>query len=118
MTGLSVLRQVYGLLEQPERLTAEDGNEDALAAINQIYGDLWCREHTTDFEPMPHLWQEVDLSWRCLPALIYGTAALLCLHSDDEKPYDRYLELYMRALSHTGGLPRRRMDTLMGEGAE
>ena len=64
MTGLSVLRQVYGLLEQPARLAAEDGNEDALAALNQIYGDLWCREHTTEFQPLPHLWQEVELSWK------------------------------------------------------
>lgn len=117
MTGLSVLRQVYGLLEQPSRLSAEDGNEDALAAVNQIYADLWAREHTAAFEPLPHLWQEVDLSWRCLPALIYGTAALLCLNSDAEKPYDRFLELYMRALSHTGSAPLRRADTLAGEGA-
>ena len=118
MTGMGVLRQVYGLMEQPERLTAEDANEAALAAINQIYGDLWCREHTAPFEPLPHVWQEVALSWRCLPALIYGTAALLCLNSESERPYDRYLELYMRALSHTGGLPRRRPDTIAGEAAQ
>ena len=117
MTGQSVLRQVYGLLECPQRLSAEDGNEAALAALNQIYGDLWCREHTTEFEPLPHLWQEVEVSWRCLPALIYGTAALLCVR-EGEPAYDRFLELYMRALSHTGGLPRRRMDTMVGEAAE
>lgn len=116
MTGLSVLRQVYGLLEQPERLSAEDGNEDALAALNQIYGDLWCREHTTAFQPLPHLWQEVEVSWRCLPALIYGTATLLCLNSETGKAYDRFLELYIRALSHTGGAHRRRLDVLAGEG--
>lgn len=118
MTGLSVLRQVYGLLEQPERLAAEDGNETALAAVNQIYADLWAREHTEPFEPLPHLWQEVALSWRCLPALIYGTAALLCLRMDTGRSYDRFLELYMRALSHTGGAPMRRVNTLMGEAEE
>lgn len=118
MTGLSVLRQVYGLLEQPERLSAEDGNETALAAVNQIYADLWAREHTEAFEPLPHVWQEVALSWRCLPALIYGTAALLCVRSDVGRSYDRFLELYMRALSHTGGAPLRRVDVLKGEVAE
>ena len=112
MTGLSVLRQVYGLMEQPERLSAEDGNEAALAAVNQIYADLWAREHTEEFEPLPHLWQEVALSWRCLPALIYGTAALLCLRMDTAASYDRFLELYMRALSHTSAMPRRRLDVL------
>ena len=117
MTGLSVLRQVYSLLEQPTRLAADDGNEDALAALNQIYGDLWCREHATEFQPLPHLWQEVDVSWRSLPALIYGTATLLCLNSETDKPYDRFLELYMRALSRTGGQPRRRVDVWMGENA-
>lgn len=115
MTGLSVLRQVYGLMEQPERLAADDGNESALAALNQIYGDLWCREHTETFEPLPHLWQEVALSWRCLPALIYGTAALLCVRGDEPLAYDRFLELYMRALSHIGGLRQRRVDVLSGE---
>ena len=115
MTGLSVLRQVYGLMEQPERLTAEDGNESALAALNQIYADLWAREHTDAFEPLPHLWQEVALSWRCLPALIYGTAALLCLCYDAAPSYDRFLELYMRALSHTGGVNQRRVDVLPRE---
>lgn len=116
MTGLSVLRQVYGLMEQPERLSVEDGNETALAAVNQIYADLWAREHTEDFEPLPHLWQEVALSWRCLPALIYGTAALLCLRMESAPAYDRFLELYMRALSHTGGAPLRRVDVMPGEG--
>lgn len=115
MTGMSVLRQVYGLMEQPHRLAAEDGNEPALAAINQIYSNLWYREHSEAFEPLSHLWQEVALSWRCVPALIYGTAALLCLHSDTAGAYDRYLELYMRALSHTGGPLQRRVDALGGE---
>lgn len=118
MTGLSVLRHAYGLLEQPGRLTAQDGNEAALVAVNQIYSDLWSREHTDPFVPLEHLRQEVALSWRCLPALTYGTATLLCLNSGEERHYDRYLELYMRALSHTGGLPRHRRDMLSGEGSE
>ena len=116
MTGLSVLRHVYGLMDQPGRLTAEDGNESGLLAVNQIYSDLWRREHTEEFQPLTHLRQELDLSWRCLPALTYGTAALLCLNSEDKRPYDRDLELYLRALPRVEGTPYRRSDTLFSGG--
>ena len=40
---------------------------------------------------------------------------LLCLNSGEERPYDRYVELYLRALTHTGGAPRRRGDVWSGE---
>lgn len=117
MTGLSVLRHAYGLMEQPGRLTAEDGNESGLLAVNQIYGDLWRREQTEAFVPLTHLRQEINLPWRYLPAITYGTAALLCLNSGDERPYDRYLELYLRALPRVESVPYRRSDVLFqGDG--
>jgi hypothetical protein len=115
MTGLSVLRHVYSLMEQPGRLTTAEGTESGLLALNQIYSDLWQREHSEDFVPLEHLRQELQLSWRCLPALTYGVAALLCLNGVEEKPYDRYLELYMRALPRVTGQPYRRSDVLFGE---
>lgn len=112
MTGLSVLRHAYALLERPHRLAAMEGNEDGLMAVNQIYGDLWYREQEGEFQPLEHLRQEVKLSWRCLPAMTYGVATLLCL-SDGEQPYERCLDLYLRALSCTGGVPRHRTDTML-----
>lgn len=112
MTGLSVLRHAYALLDQPHRLTAAEGNEDGLIAVNQIYGDLWHREQAGEFHPLEHLRQEVKLSWRCLPAMTYGVATLLCL-VDGEQPYERCLDLYLRALTRTGGTPRRRVDTTL-----
>ena len=118
MTGLSVLRHAYGLLEQPGRLTADDGNESGLMAVNQIYGDLWRREHTEAFVPLEHLRQPLNLSWRCLPALTYGTAALLCLNSGEEGHYDRYLDLYLRALPRMVGKSYRREERLFTEEAE
>ncbi len=119
MTGLSVLRQVYALMERPERLVgASDGNESALLALNQIYSDLWSRERAEAFEPLTHLREPVCLSWRSLPALTYGTAALLCLNSGEERPYDRFLELYLRALPRKQGQPYRRSATFFGEAAE
>lgn len=115
MTGLSVLRQAYTLLEQPERLSAGDGNESGLIAINQIYGDLWKRERQDDFVPLANLRGEIDLSWRSVTAMSYGVAALLCLNSGEERPYDRYLELYMQALPRIKMAPYRRSDTLFAE---
>lgn len=116
MTGLSVLRHAYGLLQQPHRLTADDGNENGLLAVNEIYCNLWHREHTEAFEPLEHLRQELKLSPRCLPAVTYGVATLLCLNGDSEQPYERCLDLYLWALTHTGGAVRHRTDTVtMGE---
>ena len=111
MTGLSILRHAYGLLEQPHRLAGTDGNESGLLAVNQIYGELWHREHTEPFQPLEHLRQTVRLSWRCLPAMTYGVATLLCLNGEQDQPYERLLDLYLRALTHTGGTPRKRLNT-------
>ena len=117
MTGLSVLRHAYGLMEKPGRLTADDGNESGLLAVNQIYGELWEREHTDPFVPLTHLRQELKLSWRCLPAITYGTAALLCL-GDNALPYDRFLEMYLRAVPRIESVPYQRPDVLFAGGQE
>lgn len=116
MTGLSVLRQAYTLLDQPERLTAGDGNEAGLIAVNQIYGDLWRRERQGAFAPLANLREEIDLSWRSVAAMTYGVAALLCLNGEDPRPYDRYLERYMQALPRIQAAPYRRRDALFTEG--
>ena len=110
MTGMNVLRHAYALLNQPHRLAGTDGNESGLLAVNQIYCELWKRERADEFQPLEHLRQPLKLSWRCLPAMTYGVATLLCLGSD-EHSYERYLDLYLRALTHTGGAPYRRVDT-------
>ena len=115
MTGLSVLRHAYALMEQPHRLAGNDGNESGLLAVNQIYCDLWHREHTGEFQPLEHLRQRLEISWRCLPAMTYGVATLLCLNGEKEQPYERFLDLYMQALTRTGGTPRKRVDTTVTE---
>ena len=111
MTGLGILRHAYALLEQPHRLAGNDGNESGMLAVNEIYCNLWYREHKEAFQPLEHLRQELQLSARCLPAMTYGVATLLCLNSGEEGTYERYLDLYTRALTCTGGLLRRRADT-------
>ena len=115
MTGLSVLRHAYALLEQPHRMAGTDVNENGLLAVNEIYCNLWYREHSDEFRPLEHLRQPLQLSWRCLPAMTYGVATLLCLNGDAKMPYERLLDLYLRALTHTGGASRQRVDTTVGE---
>lgn len=110
MTGLSVLRQVYCLMNRPEHLLTDDGNHNGLPLLNQIYGDLWRRERTAPFVPLSTTRQEVDLSWRSLTALTYGTAALLSLAEGDEAAYDRLLERYMAAAPRAQGTAYRRLD--------
>ena len=115
MTGLSLLRHAYALMDQPHRLAGTDGNESGLLAVNQIYCELWKRERADAFQPLEHLRQPLKLSWRCLPAMTYGVATLLCLNDNDQRRYERYLDMYLRALTHTGGMPLRRVDTITAE---
>ena len=115
MTGLSLLRHAYALMDQPHRLVGTDGNESGLLAVNEIYCELWKRERTDAFQPLEHLRQPLKLSWRCLPAMTYGVATLLCLSDSNDRNYDRYLDLYLRALTHTGGMLCRRVDTIAAQ---
>ena len=117
MTGMSILHQAYSLMEQTERLTTDDHEEMGLIAVNQIYGELWHREHRTAFIPLDNLRRRLDFSWRMLPAMTYGVAMLLSLNED--AAYERFQALYQRAAAHAGGLaPLRRMDILPREVAE
>ena len=117
MTGMSILRQAYSLMEQPERMTADDTEEMGLIAVNQIYSEVWHREHRTAFIPLDNLRRRLDLSWRMMPAMAYGVSMLLSLNSDIA--YERFQTLYQRAAAHAGGLaPLRRTDTLPREVAE
>lgn len=47
--------------------------------------------------------------------MAYGVATLLCLNGGDAHLYERLLDLYTRALTHTGGVPHKRMDTTVTE---
>ncbi len=113
MLALSILRQAYSLLDKQENLATADGDEGGLLAVNEIYSELWHREHRTAFQPLEHLHQSVLLSWRFLPAMAYGTAMLLCLNADG--PYERYRELYRRAARQAGGIFPRREDRVFAE---
>ncbi len=111
MTGAAILRQAYALLEEKERQATSQGEEQGLMVVNQIYSELWNREHRCAFVPLEHLRQGLHLSWRCMPAMAYGTAMLLSLNGEGEG-YERFQRLYERAAAHTGGPFGTRKDVL------
>ena len=110
-----MLQQAYTLLDEPQRHAAAEQDEQGLIAVNQIYSELWGREHDTPFCPLNGLRQTLQLSWRCLPAMAYGTAMLLCLNKEEGTAYTRFQALYERAAAHTGGPYGIRRDTLFGK---
>lgn len=112
MTGVMILKQAYGLLGDEKRAATVDADESGLAMVNQIYGELWHREHRTRFQPLDVLQQPLLLSYRFMPAMAYGTAMLLSVGGDAQDVYDRFLTLYQRAASHTGGIFGERGDAL------
>lgn len=108
MTGLMILKQAYGLLGDEKQLATADADDTGLAFVNQIYSELWHREHRTRFQPLEALQQPLLLSCRFMPAMAYGTAMLLCVGEEGSGPYNRFLTLYQRAASHTGGVYEER----------
>jgi hypothetical protein len=107
-----ILKQAYSLIGADKRLATADGDELGLAAVNQIYSELWHREHRTRFQPLDVLQQPLLLTCRFLPAMAYGTAMLLCVGEESSTMHDRFLSLYRRAATHTGGLASGREDVL------
>lgn len=112
MTGLTILKQAYSMLEDAVHLARADSDEQGMVAVNQIYSELWYREHRSEYRPLKNLREKIQLSWRYLPAMAYGTAMLLTLNATDDRDYTRYQKLYERAANHTGGMPDKRRDVL------
>lgn len=112
MTGVMILKQAYGLLGDDKRAATADADESGLAMVNQIYSELWHREHRTRFQSLDVLQQPLLLSCRFMPAMAYGTAMLLAASEEKQEVYDRFLTLYQRAASHTGGIFTERGNAL------
>ena len=112
MTRVMILKQACGLLGDEKRAATADADDAGLAMVNQIYGELWSREHRTAFTPLDALQQPLLLPCRFMPALAYGTAMLLCADGEAQALHDRFLSLYHRAASHAGGSFAKREDVL------
>lgn len=118
MTGLMILKQAISLMGDDSRFATVDGDEMGLAMVNQIYSEVWHREHRTRFQPLDVLQQPLLLTYRFLPAMTYGTAMLLCVGDEQEAMHNRFQTLYRRALSHTGGIFDGREDALWRQSQE
>lgn len=117
MTGLMILKQAYSLLGAADKAAKASGDEEGLLALNQIYGEMWHREHMVPFTPLENIRETIALPCRFMPALAYGTAMLLCLSQEDGGPYMRLQEQYERAAARTGGCLDTRRDVLFSGGS-
>ena len=116
MTGLMILKQAYSLLGAADKAAKASGDEDGLLALNQIYSEMWQREHMVPFTPLENIRETISLPCRFMPALAYGTAMLLCLNKEESGPYTRLQERYERAATHAGGCMDVRRDVLFSGG--
>ncbi len=111
LTGWQILRQAYGLLGDKKHTAKPDKDGRGLAAVNQIYGELWHREHRTRFQPLSALDESLQMTGRFMPALAYGAAMLLCVDGD-VTVHNRMCALYRRAAGCTGGIAVERREVL------
>ena len=80
-----------------------------MAAVNQIYGDLWFTGRKEPFLPLTSLRETLSLSARQLHDVMpYGVAMLLALSEGDGDNQLLYAGLYNRKRAACGAAMRRR----------
>ena len=114
-TGQEVLEQALRLLNYTDIYGQLDGQQHSelykrgLAAVNQIYGDLWFTGRKEPFLPLTSLRETLSLSARQLHDVMpYGVAMLLALSEGDGDNQLLYAGLYNRKRAACGAAMRRR----------
>ena len=114
-TGQDVLEQALRLLNYTDIYGQLDGQQHTeldkrgLAAVNQIYGDLWFTGRKEPFLPLTSLRETLSLSARQLHDVMpYGVAMLLALSEGDGDNQLLYAGLYNRKRAACGAAMRRR----------
>ena len=114
-TGQDVLEQALHLLNYTDIYGQLDGQQHTelykrgLAAVNQIYGDLWFTGRKEPFLPLTSLRETLSLSARQLHDVMpYGVAMLLALSEGDGDNQLLYARLYNRKRAACGAAMRRR----------
>lgn len=114
-TGQEVLEQALRLLNYTDIYGQLDGQQHAelykrgLAAVNQIYSDLWFTGRREPFLPLVTLQEPLSLSVRQLHDVMpYGVAMLLALSEGDGDNQLLYTQLYNRKRHACGAATRRR----------
>lgn len=102
-SGQDVLEQALRLLNYTDVYGQLDGQQHmelykrGLAAVNQIYSDLWHTGNSGPFIPLFSLKEAVALSTRQVADVMpYGVAMLLALSEGDGDNQRLYAELYNR----------------------
>lgn len=120
-TGQDVLDRALHLLQYTAAYSGVDGEQNAtarfLAAVNQIYSDLWHIGETAPFMPLCALGEVLALPARQLEDVMpYGVAMLLALSEGDGDSQQIYATIYNRKRSGIGSRTRR--DVLFGRKRE
>lgn len=92
--------------------TADNGNEQltrriqnrAIDILNDVYADLWDKEHDKDFVPIDRLDDEINLSSKACAIMVYGVAAFIAQSENDGDQQQLWMSTYngkRRRLSKT-----------------
>lgn len=119
MTGQEVLEQALQLLHytdgdgQPESQFRADTERQGLAAVNQVYADVWFVEKQEAFTPLLRLTDPLALSDRgCREVMPLGVAMWLAQAEGDAAQQAVLAEAYSQKRSQCGAPDRRRRDVI------
>lgn len=117
-SGQDVLEQALRLLNYTDIYGQPDGQQHTelykrgLAAVNQIYSDLWFTGKDTPFLPLCSLGEPLLLPARQIQDVMpYGVAMVLALSEGDGDNQQLYAAIYNRKRMAGCGV-RRRLDVL------
>ena len=116
--GQDVFEQALRLLNYTDVYGQPDGEryvslfKRSLAAVNQIYADLWHIAQVGTFVPLAAMEETVQLPQKQLQDVMpYGVAMLLAISEGDGDQQQLYADIYNRKRA-ASGVCRRRQDTL------
>ncbi len=117
-SGRDILAQALLLLnytdlyEQIDDSTTTTISARGLAAVNQIYGDLWYTGRKDPFLPLTSLEEPVLLNDRQTKDVMpFGVAMLLAMSEGDGEKGETYATMYHRKRA-AAPIPQRRKDVL------
>lgn len=124
MTGQEILEQALQLLHytdadgQPESRFQADTSRMGLAAVNQVYADLWFMERMEAFEPLSGLEETVQMSsQRLYEAMPLGVAMWIAQADGDSARQGAMADAYNQKRAQCAAPARRRADVIpWGEG--
>ncbi len=119
MSGQQVFEQAMRLLHYDDQLTTAEGQRSdrlqaqGLAAVNQIYSDLWYLEEDAPFRPLSALSDTLRLSSRLQADVCpYGVAMLLAGAESDGDAQAVMASLYEQKRKSACAPARRRIDVI------